>query len=226
MNCPDGVSRCFLSDMNETLSLCVLYDLDSFNFSLTEVSRLLHEHQAHDHNIDPVTEVVLIVVYTLLIVFGLLANLVVSIVVGRSTQIHTPRNLYIVNLSASDMTLCTLCMPFTLAAIIRRHWALGLTLCKLLPALQGANILVSVGTIAAIALDRYLSIVHGQEGRNSKRRVVTSILSLWLMAALATSPLFYFQVGRCLKGRILCDLIPAIPNNNAKITVHTTRLVF
>lgn len=87
-------------------------------------------------------------------VSGLTANLLVSFVVARRPQMHTPRNLYIVNLTVSDMTLCLICMPFTLVGILGRQWSLGLTLCKLVPLIQGTNIMVSVGTITVIALDR------------------------------------------------------------------------
>lgn len=157
MECPHGLRKCFLPEMNESIEWCMLTDMDyfvNFNFSLTEVSRILHEHIVHDENINRTTEISLIFTYAFLIISGLLANLVVSFVVARKTQMHTPRNLYIVNLTASDMSLCVICMPFTLVSIIQRHWDLGLVMCKLVPALQGANILVSVGTITVIALDR------------------------------------------------------------------------
>ncbi|KAG8283452.1 hypothetical protein J6590_016712 [Homalodisca vitripennis] len=107
---------------------------------------------------------------------GLFANLVVSFVVARRPQMHTARNLFIVNLTLSDMTLCVICMPFTLLKIIRREWSMGELLCKLVPVLQGTNILVSVGTITVIALDRYFTIVHAYD-RSSHTRVVCSMMT-------------------------------------------------
>jgi len=79
----------------------------------------------------------------------------------------------------------------------RRQWTLGTALCKLVPAVQGTNIMVSVGTIMVIALDRYLTIVHhsGRDGTpRTRRRVVTSIALIWLLAATVTAPVCYFQV--------------------------------
>lgn len=84
-----------------------------------------------------VTEYTLIVIYSLLILTGLFANIVVSFVVARRPQMHTARNLFIVNLTLSDMTLCVVCMPFTLLKILRRQWSMGEVLCKLVPVLQG-----------------------------------------------------------------------------------------
>ncbi|XP_046666920.1 neuropeptide F receptor-like [Homalodisca vitripennis] len=170
----------------------------TFNFSLDEAYKILVEHRGRNTNVDKVTEHVLIVVYSLLIMLGLFANLVVSFVVARRPQMHTARNLFIVNLTLSDMTLCVICMPFTLLKIIRREWSMGELLCKLVPVLQGTNILVSVGTITVIALDRYFTIVHAYDlhahDGTSRTRVVCSIVCVWLLSLIATLPIFFYQV--------------------------------
>ncbi|XP_046664430.1 neuropeptide F receptor-like [Homalodisca vitripennis] len=165
----------------------------TFNFSLDEAYKILVEHSRRNTNVDKITENVLIAVYSLLIMLGLFANLVVSFVVARRPQMHTARNLFIVNLTLSDMTLCVICMPFTLLKIIRREWSMGELLCKLVPVLQGTNILVSVGTITIIALDRYFTIVHAHDG-TSRTRVVCSIVCVWLLSLIATLPIFFYQV--------------------------------
>ncbi|KAK9512638.1 hypothetical protein O3M35_001016 [Rhynocoris fuscipes] len=174
---------------------CVIMELnDTFNFSLTEAYRILIEHSHADHNVDPITEAILIAVYGLLIVIGISANLIVSFVVARRPQMHTARNLYIVNLTVSDMTLCLVCMPFTLVSILRRQWTMGTVLCKMVPALQGTNIMVSIGTITVIALDRYFTIVRGQDSATTRRRVIISIALVWFFSFLATLPVVFYQV--------------------------------
>lgn len=124
---------------------------------------------------------------------GLSANLTVIYVVARRAQMHTSRNLYIVNLAISDMTLCLVCMPFTLTSILRHQWSMGTVFCKLVPLLQGTNIMVSVGTITVIAIDRYWVIVRGS-AQNERRTVYVSIVTVWLLAVLTTSPIPYYQV--------------------------------
>jgi hypothetical protein len=91
-----------------------------FNFSLDEALRiLLSEKQREDRDLGGHAEVALIVVYAALMVAGLVTNLLVSFVVAKRAQMHTARNLYIVNLTVSDITLCVICMPSTLVAILR-----------------------------------------------------------------------------------------------------------
>ncbi|XP_054262500.1 neuropeptide F receptor-like isoform X2 [Macrosteles quadrilineatus] len=177
-----------------SIKTCLSMQLNgTFNFSLDEAIGILIEHQRRNRNVGQVTEYVLIVVYSFLILLGLFANLVVSFVVARRPQMHTARNLFIVNLTLSDMTLCVICMPFTLLKIIRRQWDMGELLCKLVPVLQGTNILVSVGTITVIALDRYFTIVHTHNGTD-RARVVCSIVCVWLLSLGATLPIFFYQV--------------------------------
>jgi neuropeptide Y receptor len=103
------------SHINESLHQFTL-----FNFSLDEAYLILQgEKDRQDRDLGIHAEVALIVVYALLMVAGLVTNLLVSYVVARRAQMHTARNLYIVNLTVSDITLCVICMPSTLVAILR-----------------------------------------------------------------------------------------------------------
>uniref|UniRef100_A0A1B6EEC8 G-protein coupled receptors family 1 profile domain-containing protein n=1 Tax=Clastoptera arizonana TaxID=38151 RepID=A0A1B6EEC8_9HEMI len=189
---------CFLQQSSNILESCLSIEMNetfngTFNFSYNELYQILLTHQQQTGNVTRNTEVILIGVYAFLMVAGLSANLIVSFVVARRPQMHTARNLYIVNLTVSDMTLCVVCMPFTLVSILRREWDLGLVLCKLVPTLQGTNIMVSIGTITVIALDRYFTIVRGQDSASNRRRVVTSIALVWFFSALAAMPVFIYQ---------------------------------
>jgi len=97
-----------------------LHQFPLFNFSLEEALLiLLSEKQREDRVLGSHAEVALIIVYAVLMVAGLVTNLLVSFVVARRTQMHTARNLYIVNLTVSDITLCVICMPSTLVALLR-----------------------------------------------------------------------------------------------------------
>lgn len=135
---------------------------DLFNFNLTEAIDIVIEHKKKiDRVFLPHVEAVLIFSYAALISWGLISNCLLSFVVIRQCTRKTmtnngpsPRNLYIVNLAVADLLLCIICMPFTLLSLLRRRWTLGSLMCKLVPVIQGSNIMVSSGTITAIAFDR------------------------------------------------------------------------
>lgn len=166
-----------------------------FNFSEEHALNIFRD-LSDNRNLSLTAEVILITIYSFLILGGLVTNILVSFVVARRKQMHTARNLYIVNLTISDISLCLICMPFTLISILRRQWTLGPVLCKLVSFLQGTNIMVSVGTITVIALDRYYTICRKstQNAKEMRRRVIISILLIWLMSIIATLPLCVYQV--------------------------------
>lgn len=169
-----------------------------FNFSEEHFTKILEGFWSSrkDRNLSSTAEIALISVYSFLIVAGLITNILVSFVVARRKQMHTARNLYIVNLTVSDISLCLICMPFTLVMILRRHWTLGPILCKLVSLLQGTNIMVSVGTITVIALDRYFTICKGSKQKiaDTRRNVLMFIVLIWIISILVAMPLFFYQV--------------------------------
>lgn len=133
-----------------------------FNFSLHEAFEIIIDHKKKvDQVFTPLTESVLIASYAALVSWGLVSNCLLCFVVTRQCTHKTmtnngpsPRNLYIVNLAVADLLLCIVCMPFTLLSLLKRRWTLGPVMCKLVPIIQGSNIMVSSGTITAIAFDR------------------------------------------------------------------------
>lgn len=134
----------------------------SYNLSGAEIMDMVVQHRRTLEKVFvPSAEMILVCVYVFLMAWGIVSNCLVCFVVTKQCSRKTianngpsPRNLYIVNLAIADFLLCVVCMPFTLVSLLRRRWTLGVLLCKLVPIAQGANIIVSSGTIAAIAFDR------------------------------------------------------------------------
>ncbi|CAG7817562.1 unnamed protein product, partial [Allacma fusca] len=157
----------------------------------------------------------LIVIYVVLMVTGLFSNTMVWIVVARRAQMRTPRNFYVVNLTVSDITLCLISMPFTLINFIQMQWKLGVVLCKLVPVVQGTNIFVSTGTVMAIALDRYFTIVRSCGAPQDKYRVLLSIAVIWIVSCLFVFPILIYQglveetIGNYIVGRHCIEKWPS-----------------
>ncbi|XP_054258645.1 neuropeptide Y receptor type 2-like [Macrosteles quadrilineatus] len=180
-----------------------------FNFSLKEALQILQEHRQSRRILRPDAEIVLIVFYSVLITSGVVSNALLCFVVARqcsrrtmSNSGPTPRNLYIVNLAIADLGLCLLVMPFTLISLLRTEWTLGVFLCKMVPVAQGTNITVSAGTISAIALDRYYTIVRSPRGQVCQMAtcsVAVTITLLWTFSVLVMVPLVLYQDVEVIK---------------------------
>ncbi|CAL2049268.1 unnamed protein product [Caenorhabditis brenneri] len=73
------------------------------------------------------------------------------------------------------------------------HWIFGGGLCHGLPLFQGTSIFISTWTLTAIAIDRYIVIVHNSSNINindrmSMRSCLSFIVLIWLCSLLLVTP--------------------------------------
>lgn len=140
------------------------------------------------------TEIIIIVAFSVLIMFGALGNGLVCYVVFRNTQMRTPRNIFIINLAISDLTLCLFTQPLNLYRLLNSQWHLGAFMCKFSAMLQGTNVFVSTISITAIALDRFQVIVYPTKDSMKKIGGAAALLTIWIISVLMSSPLIIFSV--------------------------------
>ena len=163
-----------------------------FNFSIDEVYDIMNESKQDSH-LDDTAWFVLMILYLILIVVGLLANLIVGCVVTHKSKTKAKRNQYVVNLAVSDITLCVICMPFTMVRLMKIDWSLGSVICKLVPVVQCSNILVSTATIVAIAIDRYLTIMGVRLNTTTKYENMLGLTFIWAISLIFPMPLYFFH---------------------------------
>ncbi len=138
-------------------------------------------------------QVILILAYSTIIVFGVTGNSLVIYVVYKFRNLHTVTNYFIVNLAVADLLVNTLCLPFTLMYTLYGEWKFGQVMCYLLPYAQGLAVHVSTITLNVIALDRYRSIVYHMETKMSKGMCIVVIVITWVASAILASPLAIFR---------------------------------
>ncbi|XP_065308969.1 prolactin-releasing peptide receptor-like [Dermacentor albipictus] len=127
-------------------------------------------------------------VYALVFAVGISGNALVCFVVARQRAMHTVTNLFIANLALSDILLCALAVPFTPLHQFVGAWPLGAALCRLVPYAQGVSVYVSSFTLTAIAVDRFVVIMHPFRGR-LRLPVCGALVGLvWLAGGLLTLP--------------------------------------
>ncbi|KAI8429304.1 hypothetical protein MSG28_007801 [Choristoneura fumiferana] len=99
-------------------------------------------------------------------------------------------NIFLVNLSTADLLVTGVCMPIQLSKAITLVWFYGETVCKIVNYMQGVAVAASVFTIAAMSVDRWLSISPEPRLRPpSRRQAVLLLLLLWCAALLIFIPL-------------------------------------
>lgn len=148
---------------------------------------------------DETTEAIILAFYAILIVFGATGNGLVCYVVTRNAHMRTPRNIFIINLSISDLTLCLFTQPLNLYRLLNHYWFLGGFMCKFVAMCQGTNIFVSTISITAIALDRFQVIVYPTKDSMKKLGAAAALVSIWIISFFMASPLLIFNVYKVSK---------------------------
>lgn len=99
--------------------------------------------------------------YVLVVVVGVTGNYLLLYVICRTRKMHNVTNFFIGNLAFSDMLMCVTCVPFTLAYAFNPHgWVFGRSMCYLVFLIQPVTVYVSVFTLTAIAVDRWVDYLH------------------------------------------------------------------
>lgn len=97
--------------------------------------------------------------YVLVVAVGVFGNYLLLYVICRARKMHNVTNFFIGNLAFSDMLMCVTCVPFTLAyAFNPRGWVFGRSMCYVVFLVQPVTVYVSVFTLTAIAVDRWVQI--------------------------------------------------------------------
>ncbi|CAK6447747.1 unnamed protein product [Pipistrellus nathusii] len=138
-----------------------------------------------------------LVVFGLIFTLGVLGNSLVIIVMARSKpgKPRSTTNLFILNLSVADLAYLLFCIPFQATVYVLPSWVLGAFICKFTHYFFTVSMLVSIFTLVAMSVDRYVAIVHSR--RSSSLRVSRNALlgmgCIWALSIAMASPVAYHQ---------------------------------
>ena len=133
-----------------------------------------------------------IIFYAVICILGTVGNALV-ILAYRNPRMRSVTNLFIANLGVADLTVTLINVPFTVSYSTLGYWPFGAFLCKAIPFILGITIFSSVGTLIAIAADRYRAIVHPLLPRIRTRHAIMIIAAIWLVAFIYPIPLMIYQ---------------------------------
>ncbi|KAK2902404.1 neuropeptide Y receptor Y8b [Channa argus] len=135
----------------------------------------------------------LIVAYSTVMAVGLIGNSCLVFVITRH-EMRNVTNIFIVNLSCSDILMCIVCLPVTIIYTLMDHWILGKALCKLTPYIQCISVTVSIFSLVLIAMERYQLIVHPTGWKPVVGQSYMAVAVTWIVACLISVPFLYYSV--------------------------------
>lgn len=124
---------------------------------------------------------------------GILGNIVVIVVVAITKQLNTPVNSYLVSLAVADlMVLIAAGLPAA-TGVIAKFWVFGHYACPVFTFFQYLGINTSSAFIAAITIERYITICHPQKALTlctiPRAKICTQLI--WTLNCLYSSMWLY-----------------------------------
>nr|XP_029731357.1 neuropeptide F receptor-like isoform X2 [Aedes albopictus]XP_029731362.1 neuropeptide F receptor-like isoform X2 [Aedes albopictus]XP_029731368.1 neuropeptide F receptor-like isoform X2 [Aedes albopictus] len=141
------------------------------------------------------TALLVTVLFTGILITGVVGNLIVCLVIIRHPQMHTATNYYLFSLAVSDLILLLLGLPYEISLYWHQYpYNLGLVFCKLRALISEASTYVSVLTIVAFSMERFLAICHPLHlyTMSGLQRPVRIIAGLWIVSLFSAVPFAVF----------------------------------
>lgn len=132
--------------------------------------------------------------YLLVVVLlGTAGNSLVIYTFLRFKKLHSPINLLIVNLSASDLLVAITGTPLSMVSSFYGRWLFGTNACTFYGFVNYYCGCISLNSLAAISVFRYIIIVRGKTQNNklSLRSSIYAILVIHLYTLIFSTPPLY-----------------------------------
>lgn len=86
---------------------------------------------------EDLSEEITIPLYVAIFLLSVIGNVLVIVTLVQNRRMRTVTNIFLLNLSLSDVLLAVFCMPFTLIPIYSRNFVFGATMCVMIRYFQG-----------------------------------------------------------------------------------------
>ncbi|XP_065517274.1 galanin receptor type 1-like [Lathamus discolor] len=145
-------------------------------------------------------EVVIVpVLFGLIFLLGIVGNTLVLVVLGHFRPRRRPSrsvtNIFILNLSIADFSFLLFCVPFQATIYSLPEWIFGAFFCKWVHYLAMATMLVSIFTLVAMSMDRYIAVVHAKSSHciRSQHNAALGVAVIWLLSLIIAIPVAEHQ---------------------------------
>lgn len=119
--------------------------------------------------------------------------MIVLVFFAASSTPQTSHHYFLMNLALSDFVLCLFTMPLNTYRSLYVYTTFPPTFCKLADSFPAINICVSSFTIMTISIYRYLLVCYPHRPPLGKCSTFIIMISIWLLAIGASSPLFIYS---------------------------------
>ncbi|XP_048340570.1 prolactin-releasing peptide receptor-like [Sphaerodactylus townsendi] len=148
--------------------------------------------------------------YTILVTVACTGNFLLILLIALTKKLHCTTNFLIGNLAAADLIMCIFCAPLTASYAFEVHgWLFGMFMCYFVTLMQVTTVFVSVLSLTAIAVDRYIVVVYPIRKRIRCKSCVYIVAFIWLLSIGASIPTsmhtHYVDLNSAGHDMIICE---------------------
>ncbi|XP_076175939.1 trapped in endoderm 1 [Ptiloglossa arizonensis] len=118
-------------------------------------------------------------------VVGIAGNLVTVVALLKYTRLRRhATTAFVISLSISDLIFSTVNLPLTASRYLNEAWVLGDTLCKIFPLFFYGNVAVSLLSMVAITINRYILISRSDIYAQlyTTQRIILMLIVIWSLS--------------------------------------------
>ena len=143
------------------------------------------------------------VCFLIIIIVAVICNSILVATIVSIRNLHTSVNIFIVNLAVGDLITAIGTIPFDVEYLIRGYFFRGAVACGIMQTTFFISLPSSVLCLTLITAERFITIVFSLQEIVTKRRVLISIIIMWIYALItATFPIMYDKKAVGIKNGI------------------------
>ncbi|XP_034451668.1 tachykinin receptor 3a [Hippoglossus hippoglossus] len=144
------------------------------------------------------------IAYSVVLAVAVFGNLIVIWIILAHKRMRTVTNYFLLNLAFSDASMAAFNTLINFIYAAHGEWYFGEAYCKFHNFFPVTSVFASIYSMTAIAVDRYMAIIHPLKPRLSAKATTGVIVCIWSLAVVLAFPLCYFSRVRTLPRRTLC----------------------
>ncbi|XP_056136103.1 tachykinin receptor 3a [Lampris incognitus] len=146
------------------------------------------------------------VAYSLVLAVAVFGNLVVMWIIVAHKRMRTVTNYFLLNLAFSDASMAAFNTLINFIYATHGDWYFGEAYCKFHNFFPVTSVFASIYSMTAIAVDRYMAIIHPLKPRLSATATKVIIVCIWILAVVLAFPLCFFSTILTLPRRTICHV--------------------
>uniref|UniRef100_A0A665VT22 Substance-P receptor n=1 Tax=Echeneis naucrates TaxID=173247 RepID=A0A665VT22_ECHNA len=144
------------------------------------------------------------VLYCSIVAVSVVGNSVVIWIILAHKRMRTVTNYFLVNLAFAEAAMSAFNTVINFTYAVHNEWYFGLVYCRFHNFFPVAAMFASIYSMTAIAIDRYVAIIHPLQQRLSSTETRVVVCVIWILALLLAFPQYYYSSTAQLPGRTVC----------------------